>query len=99
MRPTTGTDPGLIDADVADDVGHVHAAVSIGASARRRNSGGDGEIVDRSAVEHGRIIDLWCRHPVAELRGVLDVVHAGNGVVTAIRYDELLPGYHARASA
>src|SRR6266404_7429470 len=43
-----------------------------------------GQVIQRSAIEHGRIIEAdGARHAVAELRGVLDVVDAGDGVMTA----------------
>ena len=42
------------------------------------------QVGDNGAVEHGRIIEAdGAGHAVAELRGVLDVVHAGDGVMTA----------------
>src|SRR3954453_5884894 len=42
------------------------------------------EIEHSGAVEHGRIIETdGARHAVAELRGVLDVVDAGDVVSTA----------------
>src|SRR4051794_20917171 len=42
------------------------------------------EVQHSGAVEHGRIIETdGARHAVTELRGVLDVVHAGHGVMTA----------------
>src|SRR6266478_708956 len=58
----------------------MHAAIGV--------AGGSGEseasrqIVDRSPVEHGRIIEAeGGRHAVAELPRALDVVHAGDGVM------------------
>src|SRR6202008_3491124 len=42
------------------------------------------EVEHGGAVEHGRIIETdGGRHAVAELSGVLDVVYAGDGVMTA----------------
>src|SRR5439155_16763601 len=42
------------------------------------------EVKGRSTVEHDRIIEAdGARHAVAELGAVLDVVHAGDGVMAA----------------
>ena len=69
----------------------MHAAVGVGESTRGRDAAGSS--CDSGAVEHGRIIETdGARHAVAELGGVLDVVHAGDGVMTADRNEELLPG-------
>src|ERR1700730_19436548 len=74
--------PGLVDADVADDVGSMNASVSIAGNANRIEA--DVQVVHRGAVIHGRIIQTdGAGHAVAELRGVLDVVHTRDGVVTA----------------
>src|SRR6202048_556525 len=74
--------PGLIDADVADDVGSMHAGIGVATDADRIETGR--QVVDRGAVEHGRIIETdGAGHAVAELGGVLDVVYAGDGVMTA----------------
>src|ERR1700682_709890 len=60
----------------------MRTGISVAAGADRSETGR--QVVDRSAVEHGRIIETdGARHPVAELRGVLDVVHAGDGGFTA----------------
>ena len=74
--------PGLIDADVADEVRSVHASVSVldpaGCTERQVQVG------DNGAVEDDRIIETdGGRHAIAELVGVLDVVHAGDVGMTA----------------
>ena len=76
--------PGLIDPDIADDVGRMGAGVGVRSGAvgadRRRNA----QIVDGSAIPDGRIVQTdRGRHAVAELGGVLDVVEAGVGIVAA----------------
>src|SRR5439155_20277925 len=76
--------PGLVDADVADDVRSVDAAVGL----RRHTASGSREtnrnVTDNGAVVHGRFIQTdGARHAVAELSGVLDVVDAGYVVRTA----------------
>src|SRR5262249_18524844 len=86
--------PSLVDADVTDDVRNMRAAVSIRTG--RSTTGGaresatwncrdaSREVEQRSTVEHGRIIKAdGGRHTVAELRGVLDVVHAGDVISAA----------------
>src|ERR1700692_4239889 len=74
--------PSLIDPDVAHDVGSMHASISVAGSTRCGETGR--QVVHRGTVEHDRIIETdGARHPVAELGGVLDVVHAGDGVMTA----------------
>src|ERR1700730_12182868 len=73
--------PGLIDSDVADDVGSMHAGVSVARGAGRIEA--CRQVIYRGAVEHGRIIEAdGAGHAVAELGGVLDVVYAGDGVMT-----------------
>src|SRR5262249_13467723 len=76
--------PGLIDPDVADHVGRVHATIGVTHAADSVQAASGGEVEDVGAVEHNRIIEAdGAGHAVAELRGVLDVVHTGDGVVTA----------------
>src|SRR4030088_2474025 len=84
--------PSLVDTDVADQIGHHEAAVRGLTAANRAEAGGSQrtgrgtspQVEQRGAVEHGRIIEAdRAGHSVAELRAVLDVVHAGNGVMTA----------------
>src|ERR1700738_3629418 len=73
--------PGLIDSDVADDVGSMHAGVSVARGAGRIEA--CRQVIYRGAVEHGRVIEAdGAGHAVAELGGVLDVVDAGDGVMT-----------------
>src|SRR5262249_5247342 len=89
--------PGLIDADVADDVRNISAAVGI---AKRGDVGawrtvqakvaagdfGSRRVDDlRAVVAVGAgVIDTdGARHAIAELHGVLDVVDAGDGVIAA----------------
>src|SRR5262245_5913081 len=68
--------PGLVDADVAVDVGRMRAAIGKAGGADRIQSGR--EIVDRSSVLRARIFEADSSgHAVAELGGVLDVVDAG----------------------
>src|SRR5258706_16323694 len=60
------------------------ASVGITARSRRVKCGRDTEVVYGRAVEDGRIIETdGAGHAVAELGGILDVVHAGDGVMTA----------------
>ena len=74
--------PGLVDADVADDVGSNVAAVGVAGSAGEAEA--LRQVVHGGAVEDDRIIEAdGAGHAVAEVRGVLDVVHAGDGVMTA----------------
>ena len=74
--------PGLVDADVADDVGSAHATISVAGGADRIDGGR--QVIQRGAVVHRRVVQAdGAGHAVAELGGVLDVVHAGDGVMTA----------------
>src|ERR1700716_1716662 len=84
--------PSLVDTDVADQIGHHEAAVSGLTAANRAEAGGSQrtgrgtspQVEQRGAVKHGRIIEAdGARHALAELGAVLDVVHAGDGVMTA----------------
>src|SRR3954465_14821866 len=60
----------------------MRSAVGVGTGTDRGRS--KAEVQHSGAVEHDRIIETdGARHAVAELRGVLDVVDAGNGVMTA----------------
>src|SRR5712664_448093 len=69
--------PSLIDTDVADDVRSMHAGVGVGDSAGRSKR--QRQVGDGCAVVHGRLIETdGAGHAIAELRGVLDVVHAGD---------------------
>src|SRR3977135_415669 len=62
----------------------MHATISIpGHPGTGRRKAGR-QVEDLRAAEHGRIIETdGAGHAVAELRGVLDVVHAGDGGMTA----------------
>ena len=76
--------PGLIDPDVADDVGRMDPGVGI----RTRSVGADcrwnAQIIDGGAVPHGRIVETdSAGHAVAELGSVLNVVDAGVGIIAA----------------
>ena len=89
--------PGLIDADVADDVGCMDAG--IGVAGVQRGVQWQRQIVHGSAVPHGRIVETDAgRHAIAELRRVLDVVGAGIVVTLAPHQEgrvvarEALPG-------
>ena len=74
--------PGLIDADVTDDIGSMNTSIRVAGDAGPREAGR--QVVNRGAVEHGRIIEADAAgHAVAKLGGVLDVVHAGDGVFAA----------------
>src|SRR3979411_749402 len=84
--------PSLVDTDVADQIGHHEAAVSGLTAASRAEAGGSQrtgrgtspQVEQRGSVKHGRIIEAdGAGHAVAELGAVLDVVHAGDGVMTA----------------
>src|SRR4051812_37611036 len=70
------------------------ASVGVGTSTDRRRGPSEGsawnsrdtscEVQHRRAVEHLRIVEAdSARHAVAELRGVLDVIDAGDVVGTA----------------
>ena len=74
--------PGLVDADVADDVGSMRGGIGLSNTAgrgERHTQVGHRGAVNRSVSSRRD----GGRHAVAELGGVLDVVHAGNGVMTA----------------
>src|SRR5258707_4927781 len=58
--------------------------VGAGEHARPVRGKADRQVVNGSAVEDGRIIEPdGAGHAVAELSAVLDVVYAGDGVITA----------------
>src|SRR6185312_15879661 len=95
--------PSLVDADVADDIGSMHAAVGVSTSGRRLDSTqckpcgcrSHAQVQQGGAVEHGRIIEAdGARHAVAELRGVLDVVDAGD-VVSAAHQERVVVAWIA----
>src|SRR6202790_5864840 len=74
--------PSLVDADIADDIGSNLTTISVSADANRVKTRAQVEQV--GAVEHETFVNAnGTRHAVAELRGVLDVVDAGDGVVAA----------------
>src|SRR6202040_429757 len=62
----------------------MHATISIpGHTGTGRRKAGR-QVEDRGAAEPRRVIETdGSRHAVAELGGILDVVHAGDGVMTA----------------
>src|SRR5206468_1123612 len=74
----------LIDPDSADDFRSVHAGIGVRSGAIGADRAGDAEIVDGRAIPDGRVIETdRSRYAVAELEGVLDVVDAGVGILTA----------------
>src|ERR1700676_5102975 len=74
--------PGLIDADVADDVRSMVAAVSAAIDTSRIQA--VCKVEDVVTVERDRVIKTdGAGHAVTELGGVLDVVDAGDGSITA----------------
>jgi hypothetical protein len=74
--------PSLIEADSADNVRSMNAGIGVGNGTGRAHA--HGQVGDSGAVERDRIIETYgARYAVAELGGVLDVVHAGNSVMTA----------------
>ena len=74
--------PCLIEADVADEVRRTPAAVNgIGKS---EGSDTERKVVQRGAVEHGRIIEAeGAGYALGKLGGLLDVVDASDAVVAA----------------
>ena len=92
--------PGLIDADVADDVRSMHAGVGVGWTAAGCTETAALRLATTVRLKTvGSSRPMVAGHAVAELGGVLDVVHAGDGVVTAEQVDECCcPDNHATAS-
>ena len=73
--------PGLVDADVTDNIRSMHASIGVGTQAGRTDTGR--EVVHRRAVINCRIVEAdGAGHAVTELGSVLDVVSAGDGIVT-----------------
>ena len=74
--------PSLVDADVADDIRRTHAAIRVGCCTGRREA--NRQVVYKRTFVHDGIVETnGARHAVAELRGVLDVAHAGDVVIAA----------------
>jgi len=76
--------PRLIDTDVTHDVRGTNACVGVTRGAIAGGAEIGLKVVQRGTTVHGRVIETdSARHAVAELRGVLDVAHAGDGVMAA----------------
>ena len=83
--------PGLVDPDVTDDVGCADAGVDVAPA--QRGIERKRQIVDVGAVpDHGIVKTDGAGHAIAELRGVLNVVDAGIGVLTAEQKGREIPG-------
>src|SRR5947209_4962947 len=74
--------PGLIGTDVADEIGSNEATIETRPRPIGTDRPRDAQIVERRALPNGWVVQPdRSRHPVAELRGVLNVVDAGIGIL------------------